>query len=52
MNQNELKQLAEDIKQWGKDLGFQQVGISDTQLAESENYLQSWLKQDFHGEMD
>jgi epoxyqueuosine reductase len=52
MNQNELKQLAEDIKQWGKDLGFQQVGISDTQLAESESYLQSWLKQDFHGEMD
>jgi epoxyqueuosine reductase len=52
MNQNELKQLAEDIKQWGKDVGFQQVGISDTQLAESENYLQSWLKQDFHGEMD
>ncbi len=51
MNQNELEQLAKNIKQWGLNLGFQQVGISDTQLSESEGYLQSWLEQQFHGEM-
>ncbi len=55
MNQisyQELESLASQIKQWGQELGFQQVGIADTDLSAAEGHLQSWLANDFHGEMD
>lgn len=45
-------QLAQDIKDWGQALGFQQVGISDTHLATAERHLLRWLEQGYHGEMD
>ncbi len=45
-------ELAEKIKKWGQELGFQQVGISDTQLASAEKYLHHWVEKGFHGEMD
>lgn len=45
------EQLACRIKQWGLELGFQQIGISDTDLHQAESHLQNWLDQDFHGEM-
>ena len=44
--------LAADIKRWGQELGFQQIGISDTVLDEHEVHLLSWLDQGRHGEMD
>lgn len=44
--------LARQIKQWGQELGFQQVGITDTGLPEAEAHLQNWLDNNFHGEMD
>jgi epoxyqueuosine reductase len=44
--------LASQIKQWGSELGFQQIGISDTALDEHETHLLNWLGQDRHGEMD
>ncbi|WP_394753866.1 tRNA epoxyqueuosine(34) reductase QueG [Crenothrix sp.] len=44
--------LAEQIKQWGLELGFQQVGIADTNLSDAEQHLQRWLAKDYHGEMD
>jgi len=44
--------LAQLIKQWGQELGFQQVGISDINLALAEKHLHNWLAQGFHGEMD
>lgn len=44
--------LVEKIKQWGMELGFQQVGIADTQLNEAENHLHHWLDKGFHGELD
>jgi len=43
--------LAEQIKDWGLELGFQQVGITDTELAKDEKYLLKWLDQAMHGEM-
>lgn len=43
--------LANNIKKWGLELGFQQVGITDTKLQSAENQLQQWLEKDFHGEM-
>lgn len=54
MTQNTLdfQQLADDIKHWGRALGFQQVGITDVDLGEHEGYLKAWLANGYHGEMD
>jgi epoxyqueuosine reductase len=49
--QPNFAQLAHDIKQWGREAGFQQVGITDTDLAEPEAHLREWLQQGHHGEM-
>lgn len=46
-----LDQLATTIKTWGRELGFQQVGIADVDLAEDERHLQRWLEAEYHGEM-
>jgi epoxyqueuosine reductase len=47
----DFRSLAAHIKRWGLELGFQQVGISDTQLDEHEAHLLNWLGQGRHGEM-
>jgi epoxyqueuosine reductase len=47
----EYLQLARDIKRWGAELGFQQVGITDTALDEHEARLLAWLDRGFHGDM-
>lgn len=52
INQAGLNQLAIAIRSWGRQLGFQQVGFSDIDLAQHETYLQQWLQQHYHGEMD
>ena len=44
--------LARDIKVWGRDLGFQQVGIAGTDLSLAEARLEAWLAAGHHGEMD
>ena len=44
--------LAERIREWGRQLGFQQVGFCDTDLSEHEVHLQAWLEAGMHGEMD
>jgi epoxyqueuosine reductase len=43
--------LARDIAQWGRELGFQEVGIADTELGEAEDRLQRWLAAGRHGDM-
>jgi epoxyqueuosine reductase len=43
--------LVEKIKKWGMALGFQQVGVSDINLQQAEQYLNAWLEKDFHGEL-
>jgi epoxyqueuosine reductase len=48
----DFNQLAQDIKRWGVALGFQQVGICDTGLDDTEQHLQRWLARGFHGEME
>ncbi|HEY5994360.1 MAG TPA: tRNA epoxyqueuosine(34) reductase QueG [Gallionellaceae bacterium] len=45
-------QLAARIKEWGRALGFQAVGIGNTDLAEAEARLMEWLACGYHGEMD
>ena len=51
-NLNDLKQFADDIKQWGLALGFNEIGITDTDLHGAEIDHQAWIAKDFHGEMD
>jgi epoxyqueuosine reductase len=47
----DFAQLARDIKARGLELGFQQVGITDTRLDKDETHLLSWLGDNLHGEM-
>ncbi len=47
----DLTELAVHIKEWGKDFGFQQTGISDIDLSQAETRLSDWLSRQFHGEM-
>ena len=44
--------LALDIKTWGSQLGFQQVGIADTDLTQAESMFEAWLADGYHGTMD
>ncbi len=44
--------LAKQIKDWGLELGFQQIGVSDIDLAKDEKYLLKWLSKAMHGKMD
>lgn len=46
------QRLAADIKAWGKALGFQHIGITDTDLSAAEPRYMEWLQQGFHGAMD
>ncbi|OUR89624.1 tRNA epoxyqueuosine(34) reductase QueG [Gammaproteobacteria bacterium 42_54_T18] len=48
----DLTQLTLDIKLWGRELGFQQIGIADVNLGEHEQHLVRWLDNQYHGEMD
>jgi len=45
-------ELLQSISEWSRELGFQQLGISDIDLSEHEIYLNAWLAAGFHGEMD
>jgi epoxyqueuosine reductase len=47
----DLSELRHQIKRWGRDLGFDQVGISDTDLTLAEQHFERWLAMEFHGEM-
>jgi epoxyqueuosine reductase len=44
--------LARNIKAWGQELGFQQIGITDTGLDAHETHLHNWLAAGRHGEME
>ena len=44
--------LAADIKRWGRELGFQAVGIADCDLSAAEPRLLEWLARGWHGEME
>lgn len=44
--------LAQRIKAWAAELGFQNTGIGAIDLARDEAWLLSWLAEGLHGEMD
>lgn len=46
-----LDDLAANIKQWGRELGFQQIGITDADLSAEEPRLKEWLEKGYQGDM-
>ena len=49
---NNWEALAADIKNWGMELGFNQVGIADVDLSAAEERYRQWILKGFHGAMD
>jgi epoxyqueuosine reductase len=47
----QFDELVRKIRCWGEELGFQQIGISDTGLDEHRTGLNQWLTLGMHGEM-
>lgn len=43
--------LAQMIKRWGKELGFDHIGITGVNLEQHERWLNQWLEKNYHGEM-
>ena len=51
LSPKDLTELSQQIKQWGIELGFDQVGISDGNISEHETHLNNWLDKGMHGDM-
>jgi epoxyqueuosine reductase len=47
----QYSQLLEQIRDWARELGFAQVGVSGVDLGEHPAYLERWLDAGYHGEM-
>ncbi len=52
LNHNDYTSLTADIKRWGRELGFAEIGITDTDLSSAEIEHQAWINKGFHGDMD
>ena len=50
--QKDYTALSARIHTWARELGFQAVGICDTDLTAAERGLLEWLSRGCHGEMD
>jgi epoxyqueuosine reductase len=48
----DLTPLAASIKAWGREMGFNAVGIADVDLGAAEGRLAEWLARGFHGELE
>ena len=48
MNVHELRR---DIDRWARELGFDALGVADTNLTAVSRDYREWLRRNFHGEM-
>ena len=46
------RQLKDDISAFACELGFQQMGVTNTELSEHVDRYQNWLNAGHHGELD
>ncbi|HSC64406.1 MAG TPA: tRNA epoxyqueuosine(34) reductase QueG, partial [Caldimonas sp.] len=44
--------VLEQLRAWGRALGFSQIGVAGIDLSSVEPRLAAWLHNGFHGEMD
>ena len=51
MTTQDWASLANDIKTWGRELGFQDVKITDTYVSAEAIHLKQWLELGYQGEM-
>ncbi len=51
MNSKLSQTLSQKVKRLGEELGFQQVGITDTKLDRHYSHYKQWIEQNYHGEM-
>lgn len=47
----DMPRLADQIRDWARELGFDAVGITDTHLADYRERFRRWLASGHHGEM-
>lgn len=47
----DLYRLKQQMQQWGRELGFQQISVADLDLSAHETHLRRWLEKKFHGDM-
>ena len=52
LSEAQSQELALLIKEEAKKLGFQQIGITDTDLSEHIDAYQSWIDNDLHADLD
>ena len=50
-DQPDYAALADDIRAWSRELGFQATGITDPDLSVAEQRLLAWLERGYQGEM-
>ena len=43
--------LTEQVREWAQELGFADLGFSDTDLSAASKEFREWLRRGFHGEM-
>lgn len=51
MSAPDFQQITVRVKALGRELGFQQVGISDLEVAAAAQHLRDWLARQYHGDM-
>lgn len=52
MTNEQLLQLKQKIHTWAKELGFAQVGFTDTELNLAADRLQEYVNKGYHGSME
>lgn len=50
-SQSDRQGFVERLQEWGRELGFQHLGVSNTELSEEELRLQDWLNKGYQGDM-
>jgi epoxyqueuosine reductase len=48
----DYRKLVRDLRTWGRELGFADIGISGIALGQAERNLLQWLGRGYHGDMD
>ena len=49
----DFTQLVEQIRQWGRELGFQAIGITEASIPESDQqHFSEWLNLGYHADLD
>jgi epoxyqueuosine reductase len=52
LNEDQARDLSLQIKAEGKRLGFQQIGVTDTDLSRHIPAYQAWLENGYHANLD